>query len=73
MDSQTTDITHFVNIFHSAVTIKALEPYKTQLLAYDITTENFANLHDVYSLTCKIKILNGCVPGTLKWTIVTSH
>ena len=65
MGSQTMDITHFANIFHNDVchnqsTVKLNE---AQQIAYD-TTQNFANLHDLRSLACKIKVLNSDVPGT---------
>ena len=34
--------------------------------------KNNGKVRDVVSLTCKIKVLNGRVPGTWKWTIVES-
>ena len=66
MGSQTTDITHFANIFHNDVrhNQSTVKLNGAQQIAYDTTTKNFANLHDFRSLACKINILNGHVPGT---------
>ena len=38
-------------------------------MLYDIIMKNNGKVRDVCSLACKIKVLNGCVPGTWKWTI----
>ena len=67
MDSQTTDIKHFAVVFHYDVTTKALE---TQLITYDVIMKNNSKVCDVHSLVCKIKVLNGRVLGTWKWTIL---
>ena len=32
--------------------------------------KNNGKVRDVRSMACKIKVLNGCVPETWKWTIV---
>ena len=61
IDSQTTDFTHFADVYHNDVTIKAL---KTLYGIYDVTTQKFANLLDVHSLMHKIKFLNSRVPVT---------
>ena len=68
MDSQTTDITHFAVVFHYDVTIKALEILRSTA-NYDVIMKNNGKVRDVRSLACKIKVLNGRVPGTWKWTI----
>ena len=39
-------------------------------ITYDIKMKNNGKVHDVRSLACKIKVLNSCVRGTWKWTIV---
>ena len=66
MDSQTTDIRHFAVVFHYDVTIKApvWKHYEIQPITYDITAKNNDEVRDVRSLAYKIKVLNGCVPGT---------
>ena len=55
MDSQTMDITNFADL--------------VRLITYDLTTQKFANLLDVHSLVCKIKVFNSCVLGTRKFAI----
>ena len=49
--------------FSSCTTIKALKTIQSAT-NYDIITEKFANLLDVHSLACKIKVLTGRVLGT---------
>ena len=66
MDSQTTDIMHFTDIFIMTSQFKHWTNYVAQSLAYDITTEKFANLRDVRSLMCKVKVLNCLIPETWK-------
>ena len=51
MDSQTTDITPFTDIYEYHVTIKALETQE-QLITYDVTTKHFAILLYVRGLAC---------------------
>ena len=38
-------------------------------ITYDVVAKNNGKVRDVHSLTCKIKVLNGHVPETRKWTI----
>ena len=45
--------------------------YEAQVITYDIIMKNNGKVRDVRSLACKIKVLNGHVPGTWKWTIAT--
>ena len=59
MDSQTTDITQFAVDFRYDVTIKALETLQTQLITVDVIMKSNSKVHDVHSLACKIKVLNG--------------
>ena len=61
IDSQTTDITHFADVFHNEVTIRVLETLHD---IYDGTTQNFTNLLDVRNPTHEVKVLNGRVLGT---------
>ena len=72
-DSQTTDITHFAVVFHYDVTIESLEilrsTAKKKVNAYDVIMKNNGKVLDVRSLACQIKVLNGRVTGTWKWTI----
>ena len=63
-DSQTTDITHFAVVFNYDVTIEALEILRSTTNAYDVKMKNNGKVRDVRSLACKIKVLNGRVPGT---------
>ena len=49
--------------------LKHWNHYETQLITYDVTAKNNGKVRDVRSLACKIKVLNGHVPGTWKWTI----
>ena len=44
--------------------------YEALLNAYDVIMKNNGIMRDVRSLACKIKVLNGRVPGTWKWTIL---
>ena len=44
-----------------------------QISNNDVTTKKFANLCDVHSLACKIKVLNSCALKTLKWTFIYYH
>ena len=59
MDSPTTDIRHFAGIFHYNVTIKALKHYEAHVITYDLRIQKFAQLRDVRSLACKLKVFNG--------------
>ena len=63
MDSQTMAIPHFVIFSLMMSQIKHWKHYKAPLISYDVTTQKFANLLDVRSLACRIKVLNSCVPG----------
>ena len=68
-DSQTTDITHFAVVFNYDITIKALEILRSTAKCLWCIMKNNVKVCDVRSLACKIKVLNGHVPGTWKWTI----
>ena len=70
MDSQTTDITHFAVVFRYDVTVNALDILRSTANYLWRHDENNGKVHDVRSLVCKFKVLNGRVPGTWKWTIV---
>ena len=68
MDSPTMDITlcsffFFIIMWH----LKHWKHCKAQSVTYDVTTETLANLDDVCSLACKMKVWNGHVLGTWKW------
>ena len=45
--------------------------YEARLITYDVIMKNNGKVRDVRSLACKIKVLNGRVPGTWKWTITS--
>ena len=49
--------------------LKHWKYYEALLNAYDVIMKNNGKVRDVSSLACKIKVLNGRVPGTWKWTI----
>ena len=49
--------------------LKHWKYYEALLNAYDVIMKNNGKVRDVRSLACKIKVLNGRVPGTWKWTI----
>ena len=51
--------------------LKHLKQYEAQLLNYDVTTQKFANLLDVCSLACIIKVLNGRVVELKKCAIIS--
>ena len=69
MDSQTTDITHFAVVFIMTSQLNQWKHYEARLITYDVIMKNNGKVRDVRSLACKIKVLNGRVPGTWKWTI----
>ena len=49
--------------------LKHWKYYEALLNTYDVIMKNNGKVRDVRSLACKIKVLNGRVPGTWKWTI----
>ena len=71
VDSQTTDITHVAVVFIMMSQLKHWKHYEAQLFTYDIIMKNNGKVCDVPSLVCKIKVLNGCVPGTWKWSVIS--
>ena len=64
MDSQTTDIPNFADIFCYDITTKALETLRSAINSYDVTIQKITNLLDVCSLLCKIKVSNSHFPIT---------
>ena len=64
-DSQTTDISRTLPLFLIMTSrLKHWKHYEALLNAYDVIMKNNGKVHDVRSLACKIKVLNGRVPGT---------
>ena len=49
--------------------LKHIKHYEAELITNNVIMKNNGKVRDVRSLACKIKVLNGRVPGTWKWTI----
>ena len=49
--------------------LKHWKHHEAQLITYDVIMKNNGKVRDVRSLACKMKVLNGSVSGTWKWTI----
>ena len=48
--------------------LKHWKHYEAQLITYDVIMKNNGKVRDVRSLACKIKVLNGCDPGSPRFS-----